>query len=1145
MLNAAQQQAVDYIEGPLLVLAGPGTGKTQLLSHRVAHILEATDTNPENILCLTFTDAGADNMRRRLTSMIGKTAASINIFTYHSFGTNILAQYKNYAENFSRNLDNPIDTVTQYRIIEAIVEKLPALDILKTARIQDIIATISEAKSARLSASDLRKIAKTNIEDTNAMNSELSDILDGIAPRMKYDDAKNTVYLPLAETIAKYTSAEPITGNIMKEANALLKSLTDIIDAEDQKEKPSVSPLTTWRNKNFEKDSSNNWRLSNLIANKKLLSFSNVMELYEKYLEENSLFDFADMIQQAIKALSEDDGFRFTLQERYQYILLDEFQDTNPSQFELVRLLSDYENPNIMAVGDDDQAIFAFQGANASNLIEFQNLYNAKIILLNENYRSTSEILDFSHKIADQISDSFAKERSINKTLTSVLNDSILEPEPTDQIFDLVNYDHESPTEPEEKHSFISRHEFLAADAEYAWVANQIHKLIQAGEKQSEIAILTEKHKYFLPLLPYLKAYDDINIAYEKRENILEDKYIHEITTLARFIYELSQNQNPAYRLMEILTFPFFGIPPITAISALQTNYGDAKKSLDYLLSVDDEKLKQTAAFVAELVKLSFDTPLEEFIDYLIGTKELSIILPDNTTIAFKSPFLDAYSNEKVTDFNTFNLYENLTVLRENIRSHIKTEKPRLKDFINFLDDYEAAGQAILNTSPYQDSSDSVQIMSAHKSKGLEFKHVFMIATDDVSWGKGKGNNNLLSLPKNLASIRHTGITEDEQLRLLFVAITRARKTLTITNSKQDFAGKTPKRLIYLEEYDATDSNVVSPLLPNPNVIEHYDELSPVEKQENIQKNWLASYLNPTPALRPLLEARLEHYTLTATDLTTFIDIAYAGPLEFYRRRILHGPQEPATDSMIFGTLIHAVFEAITKGKTTEDGSFRNLSDEEAIQLFKELVEKQDIDDKERQDLLDRGLISLQASLESFGAILRAQGSRAEVNLGSERITYSGIPITGMIDHINIDEEAKTIEIYDFKTGGFHKEQWDKHATLYKYALQLGFYKLMLNNSPTYRNYKITKAHILFVSPSVTEIEQAKATGNFSELVHDKVYEFNDAEETDLKELVVAVYNHVKKLDFIEDGSELAVYPDETKKIKDIKDFCELIKSTS
>lgn len=235
MLNAAQQQAVDYIEGPLLVLAGPGTGKTQLLSHRVAHILEATDTNPENILCLTFTDAGADNMRRRLTSMIGKTAASINIFTYHSFGTNILAQYKNYAENFSRNLDSPIDTVTQYRIIEAIVEKLPALDILKTARIQDIIATISEAKSARLSASDLRKIAKTNIEDTNAMNSELSDILDGVAPRMKYDDAKNTVYLPLAETIAKYTSAEPITGNIMKEANALLKSLTDIIDEEDQK----------------------------------------------------------------------------------------------------------------------------------------------------------------------------------------------------------------------------------------------------------------------------------------------------------------------------------------------------------------------------------------------------------------------------------------------------------------------------------------------------------------------------------------------------------------------------------------------------------------------------------------------------------------------------------------------------------------------------------------------------------------------------------------------------------------------------------------------------------------------------------------------------------------------------------------------
>ena len=107
-LNKEQQEAVSYLDGPLLVLAGPGTGKTQLLSAKVAYILENTDTNPENILCLTFTESGASNMRERLGSMIGRAATDVNIYTYHAFGANILERYKNYAENFDRSLDSPI-----------------------------------------------------------------------------------------------------------------------------------------------------------------------------------------------------------------------------------------------------------------------------------------------------------------------------------------------------------------------------------------------------------------------------------------------------------------------------------------------------------------------------------------------------------------------------------------------------------------------------------------------------------------------------------------------------------------------------------------------------------------------------------------------------------------------------------------------------------------------------------------------------------------------------------------------------------------------------------------------------------------------------------------------------------------------------
>ena len=115
-LNSAQKEATEYLSGPLLVLAGPGTGKTHLLSSKVEYILKNTDTTPESILCLTFTDSGAQNMRDRLFSMIGPAAAKVHIYTYHAFGSTILAEYKNYATEFDRNLDAAIDNVTQHKI---------------------------------------------------------------------------------------------------------------------------------------------------------------------------------------------------------------------------------------------------------------------------------------------------------------------------------------------------------------------------------------------------------------------------------------------------------------------------------------------------------------------------------------------------------------------------------------------------------------------------------------------------------------------------------------------------------------------------------------------------------------------------------------------------------------------------------------------------------------------------------------------------------------------------------------------------------------------------------------------------------------------------------------------------------------------
>ncbi|MBQ3309300.1 ATP-dependent helicase [Candidatus Saccharibacteria bacterium] len=1087
-LNSLQQQAVEYLEGPLLVLAGPGTGKTQLLSSKVEYILKTEDTNPENILCLTYTESGASNMRNRLYSMIGQAASKVNIHTYHAFGSDIIAKYKNYATEFDRNLDQPIDEIAQYKIINEIQKSLPTFDILKNARISDILSTISSAKSARLSPSDLAKIAKENIAATEKLNPLLNEILQKCQPRMKFELGLKEVYLPIMETLGKFASNKPLAGNIYNEAGALLFELNSVYEKEAAKEKPSISPLTAWKNSRFELDDNGNYRLKNRIPNLKLQSFASVMQKYEEYLNSAGLFDYADMIEQAIHILKTDRGFKLTLEEQYQYILLDEFQDTNTAQAELIYELSDYEKPVIMAVGDDDQAIYAFQGANASNLLNFQNHYNAKVITLIENYRSFPEILDVSYLVRGQILESFAKKHNIDKKLQAFHHG-------TGKIF---------------------RHEFIEASAEYHWIANQINDLISAGVKQSEIAIITPKHKYVLPILPYLKSYPNIKIAYEKRDNLFEDQKIHELLTLSRFIYELSENKDPAHMLMEVLSFPFFKIDMADVIKIVSEK-GSKKPVLDYLLESNNDKIKNLGIFFSELVRVSFNTPIELFLDYLVGSVAI-----EKDTDTYRSNFLNYYTQEN-PGYSDFELYENLSVLRSAITSHTASiEKPKLKDLINFVDDYELAGAALVSTSPYQDADDAVQILTAHKSKGLEFEYVFTVATDDLSWGNAKGNNNQLTLPSNLVEIRHTGATEDERLRLFFVAITRAKTELIMTNSIKNFEGKKPAHLAYLQEYEDKDSgNLISPLLPKESRIVklHYDLLPEDQKKSDLRTYWLSHYQHLDGNLKEILLKRLENYRLTATDLTKFIDIAYAGPMSFYKDQILRAPRESYSQSATFGNLVHATFEQVTNN---------HLSDEDAIKYFKEQVLSSSIPAEDVEYILEKGEKSLQVSLKAFDKLLRCPGAHAEVNLRSEPISLNGIPLTGKIDHINIDDQNKTIEIYDFKTSGFSDKKWNSHPTLLKYRIQLGFYKLLLNLSPTYSKYKIEKSHILYVVP------------DSEDKVYDKVYDYNEEDEEELKAIISAVYAQIKSLDFV-DNKELFIPPDPEKKLKDIKEFITLL----
>lgn len=1069
-LNANQKRAVEYLDGPLLVLAGPGTGKTQLLSEKVAYILKNTDTNPENILCLTFTDTGAMNMRERLKTIIGKDAMKVNIGTYHTFGTDILAQYKNYSLEYDRRLDGAIDEVMQYKIVKGIQDTLSGTDILRGDSVRNIISVISAAKSHGLTAKDLRKIAEQNIEDSKVLSEAISPFLLKAVPR-KYRESYEACYQPIYEILQKYEDAKPILPRVERSIGLLARSLKEaIVKAE---EKQSVAPLTAWRNEFFEKDAKGNFRLKDRVANTKLLSIAHVVEEYDKYLRENGLYDFDDMIQEAVKALSKDEGFRLTLSERYQYVMLDEFQDTNPSQFEIVKLLTNYEKPSIMAVGDDDQAIYEFQGAMSTNLTDFQAHYEAEVIPLVENYRSTQEILDFSREIIRQAPDRFADK-------------------------ELVAH------KPEPKDSQIYRYEFRASDIEFGFIAKKIHELIASGVRQSEIAVISYKRKYFMPLLPFLKAYPEINIAYEQQNNLLEDEKIHQLLGCARLVWEIANERVDSSTILEVLGYPWFHLPMLEVVKLVMTARQEKRGVFEILAQSENTEIKAVTEWLANLVAKSFTEPLEVFMDYLIGTVELN---------GCRSEFLEYWTQEG--EYEAFSLYENLAALRGKLHRHFGEKSLKLADLIAMVDDYTEAEMPLSTTSPYKDAEEAVQVMTAHKAKGLEFEYVFVISADHTAWGKGKGNNSTLTLPKNLTHIRHTGMTDGERLRILYVTLTRAKTHLYITNSLYDFEGKSPARLEYLDEVEKGEI-ILSPFLPTKEVVKMYG-LYDYEAMERNLRNWLTPYAQASPDMRAIYREQIAKYRMSPTSLTTFIDVKYGGPQEFFKREVLRVPSEPETESLALGNLVHKVFEEVTN---------KGISDEEAVKFFMEELEKRELESSIKQIIREQGPVVLAASLQKFGDILR-QG-KAEVDFYPEKLVVNGVPVVGKIDHIIVDDKTKTIEIYDFKTANFHKEKWQSHASLYKYMLQLLFYKLLLNNSPTYQKYKVERAHILFVVPDKD-----------GEL-YDKVYEFDDKDEKELLALMTAVYGQVSTLDFMDDP-EVFIPADKKKGLKEIKEFIELL----
>lgn len=418
-LNQEQKLAVDTLEGPVLVVAGPGTGKTQLLSLRVANILDKTPVDPSSILCLTFTDNAAFNMRQRLNSIIGRDGYKVAIHTFHSFGTEVINQNPEYF--FFGSLYKPADDLARIAILENILSALPISNPLNkwhpsdgwTYRV-DIESRIRDLKQGGLTPAKYKSILERNWDFLSQSDTLVEKLFD--LPRIN-----NLKPEGVTEFYQKFKSL-PQNEYSLK----LLESLDQaVLDSLSSDTKFNREPMKIWRENYCAKDNQNKYHLKDFLNYQKHLALAEIYDQYQQTLHAQKLFDFEDMLLEVVTAFEQFPELKYNYQEKFEYILIDEFQDTNGVQMSLVNNLINLEvtegRPNILVVGDDDQAIFKFQKATLKNILEFRERYkDPKIITLTKNYRSKQEILDFAELVITQSSTRLAHWPEVNKKLVAV-----------------------------------------------------------------------------------------------------------------------------------------------------------------------------------------------------------------------------------------------------------------------------------------------------------------------------------------------------------------------------------------------------------------------------------------------------------------------------------------------------------------------------------------------------------------------------------------------------------------------------------------------------------------------------------------------------------------------------------------------------
>jgi len=974
-LNPEQLAAVNKMDGPVLVIAGPGTGKTQILAARIGKILTETDASAHEILCLTYTDAGAVAMRKRLFEFIGPDAYRVNIYTFHAFCNEIIQENLDYFGKLNMEALSDLDSAILFR---ELVDEFPNDHLLKRFTGD----TYYEAPRLK----NLFSAMKSEGWDEEMITKAVEEYLEDLPNREEF------IY-------KKANNKAGIKAGDLKQK--------DIDKAHDTMEK-LLAAVSEYRN-------------------------------FDKKMKAKSRYDYDDMILWVLKAFRENEELLRRYQERFQYVLVDEFQDTSGSQNELLKFILNYwETPNVFVVGDDDQSIFKFQGANMKNILDFANDYvdTLQTVVLKHNYRSNQHILDISKALINNNRERLTAQLSLDKNLKAA------HPRFDTLIVEPVINDYENPGK------------------ELVDVAENIKQLLAKGTEPGEIAVIYRNHSQVEELIQYLDT-QNVAVNTKRKIDIFTLPFGEKIINIMQYLsMEMDSPYSGDELLFEIMHYDFFDIAPIeiakVSVAVTQENYATSRNNqpkTSMRQYIADMKLPAQSGLFDKAPNYGMKFLVSD-IDYLLNYAASNTLQQLFQQLISKMGILKYIMQQPDKGWYMQVLTNFFDFIKDESR---KNPEIKLADIIATIK-LMKENKIRLELNQVIFSENGINFLTAHGSKGLEFEHVFLVGCTKKIWDS-KGRNYGYSYPDTLTQAADDDIAQKEESRRLFyVALTRAKQHLYISFANKDKNGK-----------DQEASQFVGEILADTDLPVHYPQVSP-DAMINFAALQFSESDKPKVELldRNYINLLLQDYTLSVTHLSNYLDC----PLRFYFQCLIRVPSGKSP-SATFGQAVHwALNKAFRSLK--DDGNEFPLTDDFMNEFRWYMRRNRDSFTKEDFKLrLDYGEKILPPY---YNLNIETWNKNAVTERSIKNVEVAGVPIKGNLDKVEFN--GKEVTVVDYKTGKYKyaKDKFnrgDSEEPGGDYWRQGVFYKILVDNDHTL-DWQVVSTIFEFVEPVDDEYYKEK-----------------------------------------------------------------------